>query len=65
MIKDYYFPVHLTAINFLGSIENTGYQLGYPIGVPIWVLQKTRFIKIINNLNNKQPKLQNFTCIQL
>ena len=28
-----------------GSIENTGYQLRYPIGVPIWVLS---FIKVVD-----------------
>ena len=31
-----------------GSMENTGYQLGYPIGVPIWVLQKVSFIKVVD-----------------
>lgn len=30
------------------SIENTGHQLGYPIGIPIWVLKEPSFIKIID-----------------
>ena len=25
-----------------GSVENAGYQMGYPIGVPIWVLQENQ-----------------------
>ena len=31
-----------------GSIENTGHQLGHPIGVPIWVLQKTSLFKVVD-----------------
>ena len=38
----------------MGSVKNTGYQLEYPIGVPIWALQKTNFNKVIN----KTDKLQ-------
>ena len=30
------------------SIENTGHQSRYPIGMPIWVLKKPSFIKIID-----------------
>ena len=30
------------------SIENTGYQMGYTIGVPIWVIQKASFIKMVD-----------------
>ena len=45
--------------------------MGYPIGVPIWVLQKHKSIKIINNVfkvinneANKQLKLSKFTWVQ-
>ena len=31
-----------------GSIENTGYQFRYPIGVPIWVLQKPSFMNVVD-----------------
>ena len=42
--------------------------MGYPIGVPIWVLQENKFIaiidnvvKVINNQANTQPKLPKIT----
>ena len=47
--------------NFGGSIENIGYQFGYPIEVTIWVLRKTSFTKVISNRNNEQPNLQVFS----
>ena len=37
----------VTWIEF-GSIENTGYQLGDPIELPIWVLQKVSFIEAVD-----------------
>ena len=59
------------------SIQNTTYQLGYAIGVPIWVLQKNsllmiKLIRVVekanksdSNLKNKQLKLQKLTWVQL
>ena len=37
-------------------------NFGYPIGVPIWVLQKTSFI--ISDQMYKQLKLQNISWVQ-
>lgn len=34
------------------SIEKTNHQLGYSIGVPIWALQRTNFIIVIDNAYN-------------
>ena len=59
------------------SIQNTTYQLGYAIGVPIWVLQKNsllmiKLIRVVekanksdSNLKNKQLKLQKLTWVQI
>ena len=33
-----------------GQMKTLGTQMGYPTGVPIWVLQKNKSIKIINNV---------------
>ena len=45
--------MNVDMIGYVGSIEKTGYQLGYPVGLPISVLQKTSFIKIINNADKE------------
>ena len=55
-----------------GPLKALGAQMGYPIGVPIWVLQKNKSIKIIDNIvqvinNNKvskQSKLPKITWVQ-
>ena len=39
---------------FYRSIENTGDELGYAIGVTIWVLPKTRVIKIIDKAGKEE-----------
>ena len=36
--------------NKMGQLKTLGTQMGYPIGVPIWVLQKSKSIKIIDNI---------------
>ena len=33
-----------------GQLETLGTQMGYPIGVPIWVLQENKSIKITDNV---------------
>ena len=33
-----------------GQLKMLGTQMGYPIGVPIWILQKNKSIKIIDNV---------------
>ena len=52
----------------MGQLKTLGTQMGYPIGVPIWVLPKNKSIKIIdnvvmviNNQANKQSKLPKIT----
>ena len=53
-------------------LKALGAQMGYPIGVPIWVLQKSKSLKIIDNIvpvinNNKvskQSKLPKITWVQ-
>ena len=33
-----------------GQLKTLGTQMGYPIGIPIWVLRKNKSIKIIDNV---------------
>ena len=54
-----------------GQLKTLGTQMGYPIGVPIWVVRENKSIKIIdnvvmiiNNEANKQSKLAKITCVQ-
>ena len=54
MILSYHTPApEATPILFhpkLGQLKTLGTQMGYPIGVPIWVPQKNKSIKIIDNV---------------
>ena len=34
----------------MGHFKTLGTQMGYPIGVPIWVLKKKKSIKIIDSV---------------
>ena len=54
-----------------GQLKTLGTQMGYPIGVPIWVVRENKSIKIIdnvvmiiNNEANKQSKLPKITWVQ-
>ena len=56
---------------YWGQLNTQGTQMGYPIGVPIWVLQRNKSIKIIENVvkvihnyANKQSKLPLITWVQ-
>ena len=52
-------------VNMIGHVEsfkNTGYQLGYLVGLPIWALQKISFIKIIGNANKKGSVSSNYNA---
>ena len=33
-----------------GQLKTLGTQMGYPIGVPIWLLQENKSIRIIGNV---------------
>ena len=35
--------------SFRGQLKTPGTQIDYPIGVPIWLLQKNKYIKVIDN----------------
>ena len=55
----------------MGQLKTLGTQMGYSIGVPSWVLQENKFIRIIdnaveviNNQANTQPKLPKITWVQ-
>ena len=44
-----------------GQLKTLGTQMGYPIGVPIWVLRKNKSIKIIDNVVMVKP-INNRNC---
>ena len=44
-----------------GQLKTLGTQMGYPIGVTIWVLRKNKSIKIIDNVVMVKP-INNRNC---